>query len=292
MNKIKKNNSFNKILEVIRSLPLWVLQSLYVEIDGLLEDKGNKTHLKELDRTDLLQLFIPTPTMLGEKITDPLYQNSYLGKFDEKCVKLLKLAVEENNLIDICLCNQWTLKECCKVLLKCLDNHYIENTISSNMLTTMLFISGKIMTGEFLIRKNLLTKNQLEWALQIQGDMNNTFDNKNKIIDVLINLNYIKKDVIDDYLSLKELAQGTFDIPDNTKPYIKRIDELENIEKTLKEEINTKDHAIKKLIKENRLMENKIQELRDNFENTSKKSTEITRQLNDYERKFGMFKKL
>ena len=292
MSNLGRHSTFYNILTSIRSFPLWVLQGVYVEIQSLLKDTGSKTGLQNIDRTDMLQLYIPTLNSVGEKVIEKDSRERLVGSIPAEVLKFLESAKLQRTVIDICIANDWTLEECANLMLECIRNNYLERTYTSSIHTTLLFITGNIKVGEFLLKRGLITQTQLDWALHVQGDIDDTFDDTNKIVDVLTNLNYIEKDVIADVLSLKDFAKTKFKIVDNTEPLLKIIDELEEKASSLKKELEEKEKQLDRLEADKKLLENKLNSLQENFETLQKKNLNMKEELEQYRKKSGLFKKL
>ncbi|MEW5819161.1 MAG: hypothetical protein AB1782_03135 [Cyanobacteriota bacterium] len=292
MSQIDKYSTFLNMLTSVRALPAWVLQGIYIEISGLLKDRGAEINAQKIDRTDLLQLYIPVLNPVGKKMLEEDSRERRLGSIDPDILSFLQNAKIKRNIIDICLINKWTLEKCCHVMLECIRNNYLERTYTPNMHTTLMFITGNLKVGEFLTRKGFITQSQLEWALQVQGDIDGTFDEKNKIVEVLTNLGYLEKDLISDFLSLKEFAKAQFEINDNTKPLLDIITEQDTENIDLKNQLEEQGKELLSVDKERKILENKLKDLRENFDTIHKKNLELSQELEQYQKKFGLFNKL
>lgn len=236
MAKIKKNLSFENILTLVKKLPLFILQALYLEIKTILNENTQLESLNKIDKNDIIQLFIPVISDLGEIIIKKFYSNELKEPIDSKIIRFLETVKENKNMIDICITNNWNLLEGCKYLFNCMENNFIESTYSAAIHNTAGFVASNIKIGDFLLRKNLITQTQLEWALKVQDDISSAFDDKNKIVEVLSNMGYLKKEDIEYYLTLKDAAQTNFVIDDPSAILVQQIEDLTNHTNKLEEE--------------------------------------------------------
>lgn len=290
LEKVRKNIPFTNLLEIVREMPLWILQGLYIEVSGLLKDKGNTLNLSELDRLDMFQLYVPNISKLGERLLEHECPERKLGKIDPNIIKFLETTLEGKNIIDICITNNWTLEECAKIIYECMENNYVDPTWTPSVHTAVLFIAGRIKIGEFLLRKNKITNSQLEWALQLQTDMNTTFEEKVKIVEILVNLGYIKREEVADHLNLKELSKTNLELKDFTQPYVKRINDLENSSNDLGSQLAELTQKYEVTHKEKLKFEKEVEELKEKVVVLNEKSLKLQDKITEYEK--SIFKKL
>lgn len=277
MQKFSAGNSFEKILEVVRDLPLWVLQALQVEVNILLKEKESNINLEKYDRTDMIQLFVPVLSKRGQVVLKYQNQEGAKQQVSPKMLQLLNTIPEKKNMVDICIINDWTLRECCELIAECIETELIEQNYSPIMHSYILFIANKIRIGEFLMRKNIINESQLQWALQMQNDMGAAFDEKNKIVEVLVNIGYITHEDVSEYLSIKEYADFKIRISDFSKIY------LDEIEKAYKR-YNDTAQKFQEVCKQKDILENEVIQLR-------KKNLTIQTELQEAQ-KSSFFKKL
>lgn len=288
MQQNQKYNSFSNILNSIKILPHWVLQGLYVEVATLLKSKGKTKNLQLINRSEMVQLFVPVINSLGERAVNSESAERLYGQVGEDVVAFLQACTLKKNIIDICIANKWTFEQCCQLMLECVNNDYIERNYAPEIHTTIQFIAGDLKVGEFLVRKGFISQNQLEWALKVQGDLEDTFENRNKIVEVLSNLSYIDKDLVVEFLDLKEFARSTVEIIDNTKPYIDIIEQIEKEKDDLSNELAEYKMKTAKFEKDNAIKTNKINDLQTIVDELSSKNNDLRAELD----KLGFFKKL
>lgn len=289
MENTKKGFTFSKLLETIHELPLWVIQGLYVEVNSILKEKGNTLNLETLERTEMFQLYKPKPSSLGKML---LAKPDSSPEVPHEVILFLESSQENRNIVDIATLNQWSLEECAKILWTCFNNSYLEPNYSPVIHTTIQFIAGYIKIGEFLVRKNKITESQLQKGLQVQKDINQSFEDKVKIVEVLINLGYVQKDDVSEFIKLKEVAKDHTEISDSSSELFEKIDKLEKEIKKSNQDLAVLTADNNFLVSQKTSMEKELSELKDKYKEINAKNIELQNIITEQENKFGIFKKL
>lgn len=291
MEKISNREPFSGVMNVLKSFPLWVLQGIYVEIADILRDKGNTLNLNKLQSHDLIQLFKPSLSKIGKKEIQEYEKNPGIAKISPAVYSFLRESQGHKNIIDIAYSAGLSIEQASTILLECISENYIEPTYSQSVHSTAMFLSGSIRIGEFLIRKNKITDSQLEMALKVQNDTSGAFDERIRIVEILINLGYVQKDEVQDYLRLKEIAKENIKISDLTSPYIEKIKELETELQDIETRLQETGKKLEITEQEKEMLKAKMIDVSQKMQFISDKNTELKNKVNDLENK-SIFKKL
>lgn len=289
MSKQLPNYFLENILEVIRDLPFWVLQALFVEIKVLLKDNCNIAKLSDLDRTDMIQLYTPIISELGQMVIQRGAQKKLPENFDLDLVNFLISVSQSKNIIDICIANKWTLEQCAKLAYICITRNYVQYNLTPALHNIIMFIAGEIRIGEFLIRKNKISNTQLEHALQVQKNMASTFGDRVKIVEVLINMGQVKEEEVSEYLILKDLSRNYINIKPPSNPQMVKLDSLYKDMKNNFDELITN---YRKLTEEKLKADKKVEEIKDQLQLQIERNNMLQKKLTEAEKRFDLFKKL
>jgi hypothetical protein len=289
LNKYQQNFLFENILEVVRNLPAWVLQALFAEISGLLTEKAKYINQEKMDRTEMLQLLVPELSDFGFLAVQRNTKTNMSSNISPAVLKFLQAASERKNFIDICLINNWTIDQTTRILLECLKRNFIKYNFPHSLYNQILFIAGELRIGEFLIRKNKISTDQLEHALKLQSDLSNTFGERRKIVEILVNMGKINREEVLDYLTVKDMAKTHIEIP----PV--RTSQSVQLERLVQELRENNEDLIKKynrLNDELKKVTNKAKELEDQLELQLERNNMLHTKIVAYEKKLAFFKKI
>lgn len=202
------SSSFESLLNHLHSLPLWIKQVVYAELKGDLESSAARLTLEFINRDDTLQLYIPQITFLGRKELETkargLSQNTY---------KFLEGADAGLRVLDISIRNSWTLEACALELLASMDQELVSPPRSAIINGTAQYLGGRIRLGEYLIKLNKITIDQLDQALRTQKYIEQSIGERTGLAEVLINLGYITQKDTESILFLKEESKKKY-VPD------------------------------------------------------------------------------
>lgn len=251
----------------LKGMPLWVKQAIYSE---LREDLHRSTDIRLFDliEKNIIQLYIPKLTYQGKKLVDTQEKFALLN-YEKKT--LLSGVCKKLNLLEIAHLNNWSLKQCCNVVLELIDEEIIQTFEAFFYMNFILFITGKINIGEFLVRTNRLTNDQLERVLcakKCAGDFNVeiTFD------EILVNLGYLTSKDIENVYRLKESADLKVHVIDESEIYNQEI-------MSLQDEIDS-------LAFENKKLFEKIAEQKKIIDEMNSSNFELMKQVEKYTKGF------
>lgn len=236
---MSKVSGIDKIVNRILSLPTWVKQYVYIELRKDLRKFADLKNLDAKNGEDMIQLYVPTPTAYGHaairgKSTLPYSLN--LNNVTEDQLSFLRSTGINRRVIDICNEQQWSLMKCSKVFLSCIEGNLVEPIENTSVSNVLYFLAGKIRLGEYLLRMNKISLNQIDRALYTQKQIADQVGEKTKIGDLLVNLGYIEEVDKDEILSLKENSNYTLCMEDENAKMSTFISKLQNALNITKQE--------------------------------------------------------
>ncbi len=201
-------NSFRALLKKIFELPIWIKQSIYLEIKHELE-QTIKDNIKLIKKDNSLQLYIPKATFLGKTELESRAKN-----LDENIYKFLSGCMHNLSIIEIAINYNWSLAECSTYFINAINSELIIPPESTSIKGTALYMGGFIRLGEYFVKLGKITLEQLDEALRTQKYIENTVKDKIGIAQILINLGYLTKADVEGILLLKEECKKRY-IPDD-----------------------------------------------------------------------------
>lgn len=289
MTRPSSNFYFENLLSIIRTLPGLVLEALFIEITGILKEKYNINNLLNSDRTDMLQLYVPELTEYGFMILDRADKKKLPEGIDKNLVNYLIAVKERKNVIDICIKNHWTLEQCSMITQKCMERNFIKHNVTPSLYNVIMFVSGNLKIGEFLIRKNKIDSTTLEYALNLQKQLSSSFGEKSKIVEILVNMGKVKQEDVLEYLNLIDSAKKYFTIDTPTTPLGSK---MESLYEELKNNFENLTQNYNNLSQEKIKLQRKFEELSDQLEMQIARNNMLQNKINEYEQRLGFFKKL
>lgn len=194
---ISSQNKFKSVIKEVFELPLWIKQIIYIELKEQLESPQGYINIEK--KEDCLQLFIPRLTYGGKKELEikakNLSENTYL---------FLECAFGNISILEIAVKNNWSLYECSNYFLDALKSELISASPSPVIMGTSLFISGKIKLGEYFVKLNKITIEQLDKALSRQKYLEESIEDRPGLGEILVSLNFLNKNDLERILLLKE----------------------------------------------------------------------------------------
>lgn len=266
----KPMTQFNSLVSRLIELPLWVKQAVYCVIK---DDLSKCSDLELIDRIDkkIIQLYEPVLTSNGIKVVENKEIIADVDKLNRDQVNFLECSSVYLNLIEITHKLNWSFKYCCDVFLEMSERGYVDFIRNNQAMHLLHYITGRIRLGEFLVRTNRITTDQLDKALftkRCSEDMGSDISFK----EVLVNFNYIKDSDIHNITSIKE----------SSKNYIDTIDPTIN----LRNEIQILQDHITALEKEKQKMERQLETCADKINEKTAENMELSKQLAKYSNGF------
>lgn len=223
-----KISNVDKLLKRLLDLPVWVKQYFYFK---LREDLCKSVDIERLDNkntNELVQMYIPTPSAYGQRfIRLKFNQTSTSQNLSKDQLAFLKSLGQDKKLIDICNEHKWSLMKCSKILVECIEQGLIESIENNLTANTIYYLAGRIRLGEYLLRMNKISLEQVDRALYTQKEISIQMGQTTKIGELLVNLGFIKESDKNDILNLKEHCDFTCDLEDDTEKLKTQIIELQ-----------------------------------------------------------------
>lgn len=200
----EKKNIFSNFTKSLLDLPLWVKQILFLtlreNIDSYLPDDLNFTKKK-----DILQFYVPELSFKGKNELAKREKG-----FEINIYKFLESAARGCSIIDMAINNYWTLEECSKLLMTCMQQEFLQQTNSPALEATAGFISGELRIGEYFKSIGKIDADSLTTALQTQKSIEESSGDRIGIARVLINMNLITEKDTKALLHIKDEAGKRF----------------------------------------------------------------------------------
>jgi hypothetical protein len=197
--------AFDTLMQQLGSLPLWVKQVIYAQLRYELETTMSKSTIEAFGPEHTLQLWVPELTRTGAtELERPT------GQYEQGILRLLHLIRYRRNVVNITILNNWSLEQCCIFLMQGIEKELIVPPRSSIINATIEYLAGRTRLGEYLVKINRLTIEQLDQALRTQKYIEQSMDERTGIGNVLINLGYIKKEDSEGILFLKQESRKPF----------------------------------------------------------------------------------
>lgn len=203
--------AFDELMRQINHLPLWVKQVIYAQIRQELEMTLSPSTLQAFSPEHTLQLWVPEVNRRGILEMEKAAQRPSLP-----ILKLLHRVQQKRNVIGITILNGWSLAQCAAALAQALTLNLLEVPPSTVISGTIDYLAGRIRLGEYLVKINRLTIDQLDQALRTQRAIEEAMGERVGIANVLINLGYIKKEDSESILFLKAESRKSFEIVPST----------------------------------------------------------------------------
>lgn len=192
-------------MQQLSSLPLWVKQVIYAQLRLELETTMSKTTMEAFSPEHTLQLWVPEITRTGMmEIERPS------GQFDQGILRLLHLSRFKKNVVNITILNNWSLEQAAVCLLQAVEKELVVPPRSAIIAGTLEYLANRTRLGEYLVKINRLSIEQLDQALRTQRAIQEAMGERTGIANVLINLGYIKKEDSEAILFLKEESKKPF----------------------------------------------------------------------------------
>jgi hypothetical protein len=213
--------AFDRLLDQIHHLPLWVRQAVFLELKESLEQMMSPNTLRTSSTASAIQLWKPKPT---RKALIELHEPS--GQYPKSVVYVIKRAAQNTNVLNMALACRWTLQQTCLVLDRCITEDLLIEPEESVLKATINYLCGKTLLGEYLIEMAKIDRAKVQEALMTQSYINDALGEHVMLGDVLISLGYLCPEDSETILFLKQDCEQTYDmvnglprVPDPKAPY-------------------------------------------------------------------------
>jgi hypothetical protein len=169
--------------------------------------------------------------------------------FDSNIYNILASAYENLSISEITLNTYLSMEEIARYFIFCIDEGYFETPENSDVLNIAGYLAGKYKTGEYFTRSGVISKTQLENA--VNNYKNNNKENK-KFGQILIDEGLITQKQLNSVIDIKEECKKRFILDFDDIPKVKYNDLNSS-------EINNKQ--IEYLKNENKILKTKLEQL-------------------------------
>lgn len=193
-------NEYKSFINKLIQLPVWIKEAIYIELGKDLENLLTDVSLNILRQHQrVYQFYKPKITFLGEKEL-----KSRSKRLSEQSYIFLECALKKYNIIEITLDNYWTLEETSLLLLELINQEFVEKPQDPIFYTHAMYFCGKIRLGEYLVKVNKITVDELNEALRKQKSIQETTDDIVKMGDILLDMRLITDEDIKSLLFIKQ----------------------------------------------------------------------------------------
>lgn len=202
---VSSQNIFKAFIQEIFNLPFWIKQIIYLELKEQLEKSSLKSCLSLTQKHNSLQLYIPKLTYTGKNEL-----NFKTKKLSEEVYAFLECAYQNISIIEISIKNNWNLCECSNYFLEAVEADLAVEPPLPEVKGTALYMSGKIRLGEYFVKINRITIEQLDEALRKQKHLEESLGDRPGLAEILVSLKFLSKDDTEGILLLKEDCKKYF----------------------------------------------------------------------------------
>ena len=190
-----------QFLDKISKFPTWVKEIIYYNLSEQVQ--GSE---------DLAYVFATFKPELTDKGKCEL--NNKSSHFDNNTYNILSYCDMDSDISEITLNTYMSMEDVANYFLFCVDEGFIQIPDNSQVLNIAGFLAGKYRTGEYMVQDGIITKSQLDSAVN-----NFEKDNKNlKFGQFLVDLGFISEKYLNTVINIKDEAQRRFILDHNEVP--------------------------------------------------------------------------
>lgn len=205
---VLRNNIFTLFLNKVFAVPFWVKQVMFLRLQQEMRDYACEDFLRNHSTNDIFATYVPTITFKGK--TELIERKCGL---DNNIYNFLSCCEENFSVLEISVNTFLSMEEVAKYYEFCLEQNFVKNPNSTEILSMAGFISGKFRTGEYFKQKGMITVDQLGEAINVYEK-----NPDKKFGEVLVALSFIKEGDLKAPLKLKEEAKKRFILDHSTMP--------------------------------------------------------------------------
>ncbi|MFA6989951.1 MAG: hypothetical protein WC197_07765 [Candidatus Gastranaerophilaceae bacterium] len=245
-----KNNKYLNFSSNILCMPLWIKEVIYLQLKKNLDDLITEDFLDDVENREIFQLVIPKLTYKGKKELENR-EKKYLPQI----YRFLEETEKDYKIIEMLINNFWTLEECSKYYTDCIENELINKPNSTKIIGSAQFLSGKIRIGEYFVRTDKISIDQLNEALKHQIKTLETTGNRIQIATILKEKGFILEQDFNAILKIKEESKKRF-------IFNFKLDSFQSsTETTDKDMMTTLQEQNTKLLQENKILKEQLRKI-------------------------------
>ncbi len=235
-------NYLDNLTNTVLSAPLWIQEVVFLDIKKHLEENIPGS-TEERKAHDVYPVFVPEVTFKGKKELETHEHN-----LDFNIYRLLGSIIAGERIVDITLNNFWTLEQTSTYLAFCIKNELVKNPENPVISASIFYLGNEIRLGEYVKRLDKINVEELDDVLRKQKIHNEEHpDQKIKIGEILIDMQFVANNDINKILNLKEEAKRRYIIPAAQAASSQNMPQNDDLQQT-----------IDKLTKENNLLKDKL----------------------------------
>ena len=235
-------NYLDNLTNTVLSAPLWIQEVVFLDIKKHLEENIPGS-TEERKAHDVYPVFVPEVTFKGKKELETHEHN-----LDFNIYRLLGSIIAGERIVDITLNNFWTLEQTSTYLAFCIKNELVKNPENPVISASIFYLGNEIRLGEYVKRLDKINVEELDDVLRKQKIHNEEHpDQKIKIGEILIDMQFVANNDINKILNLKEEAKRRYIIPAAQAASSQNTPQNDDLQQT-----------IDKLTKENNLLKDKL----------------------------------
>lgn len=243
------NNRYLNFSDSILGLPLWIKEVIYLQLEDDLEALITEDFLESIENKDIFQLESPKLTYKGKKELESRDKG-----FSQQLYKFLGEVLKGYKIIELVINNFWTLEECAKFYVESVENELITMPESIRLLGTAQYLSGAIRLGEFLVRTEKISIDELNEALNQQQHIIESTGDRIGIASVLMNKDYVSEKDVQAILKIKDEAKKRF-------IFNFKLDSFESSTASNDGDMIVVKEQNSKLLKENKLLKDQLRKI-------------------------------
>lgn len=258
------HTAFNteKLFATIELLPTWVKKYVLLRLQS--EIKKDATSENNSRYKKNLYLYTPKLTVSGDIVLKKLvYNRAFVQEshpLTTKHIQLLMSISTNSCIIEACNDMHWSISCYCKHLNECIQTDYVEAIIDPYIDSLILYIINEIRLGEFFLRVQRISLNEVMEALNEQKTLKEA-GQKVKIGELLVKKGYITKEERNLIIKIKEDSELHLSFMEQITLLHKHINELKAAIELICKENNDLNQGLKLLEKETKEQENRINQL-------------------------------
>ena len=198
-------NKFSSFMANLLMMPIWIKQLLYVYLRYRLEEELTPQYLNSYELDDIFQLHKPLLTYKGKKELE-----TKVSGFHSNYYIFLQDSADGLTVAELTIKNNWNLFEVSNIFIDCLEKEFIANPSSNKMIEIVRYMAGKTRVGEYFLRTNQITMEQLENVLSQQEKIKQATGEQVGAATVLVNMGFVPESEIKAILRYKEESRKRF----------------------------------------------------------------------------------
>jgi hypothetical protein len=245
----KNNNKYLNFSSNILNMPLWIKEVLYLQLKKDLDALIPEDFWNDLENHEIFQLVISKLTYKGEKELENR-EKQYLPQV----YKFLDEINKGYKIIEILINNFWTLEECAKYYTDCLKEELISKPSSTKIIRLAQFLAGQIRIGEYFVRIEKISIDELDEALKHQTHLLETTGERIGIATILTDKGVILEKEAKALLKIKEESKKRF-------IFNLKLDSFQSNTETSDNDIIKLQEQNSKLLQENKVLKEQLRKI-------------------------------